>query len=42
MALAEAQYKATEHLRELVDDLIDGCYATQAVKGSLGLITELR
>ena len=41
MAPAEAQYEAPECLRELVDDLIDGCLATQAKKGSLGLVTEL-
>ena len=42
MALAEAQYEATKRLHELVDSLIDGCLATQAVKGRLGLVTELR
>ena len=41
MAMAEAQYKATERLRELVDDSIDGCLANQVVKGSLGLMMEL-
>ena len=41
MALAEAQSKATEHLREMVDDSIDGCLATQAMKGSSGFVMEL-
>ena len=41
MALVKAQYKATERPRELVDDLIDGCLATQPVKGSLSLVMEL-
>ena len=41
MALQEANYKVTERLCELVDDSIDGCLATQAVRGSLGPITQI-
>ena len=41
MALAEVQHKATERLPKLVDNFIDRCLATQAVKGSSGLVTEL-
>ena len=42
MALVEAQYKATERLHELVNDLIDGCLATQTMTGSPGLVSEMR
>ena len=41
IALVEAQYEVTERLRKLVDDSTDGCLATQAMKGSLGLVTQL-
>ena len=42
MAPAEVWYEVTEHLRELVDDVIDGCLATQAIKGSVGLTSGMR
>ena len=41
MALVEVQYKATERLHELVNDLIDGCLATQTMTESLGLVSEM-
>ena len=40
--MAEVQYEVSEHLSELVDNSLDGCLATQAVKGNLGPVAEMR